>query len=94
MHDKVSTRALPASSTKAWWRPQVDEDDPGPPSCYQCGGLANRVCRNCASLFCPDHGRGSDLCSSCARSSWMAIWIILCVLLILVASVLLTMLLE
>jgi hypothetical protein len=88
--DKVSTRALPGRTRKAWWRPQVDEDDPGPPSCYQCGGLANRVCRNCNNLFCAEHGAAADLCASCARSSWVAMWIIIGVLAILAATVLLT----
>jgi hypothetical protein len=93
MNDKLSTRKLPGRATKAWWRPQVDEDDPGPPSCYECGGLANRVCRNCNNLFCSEHGRGVDLCASCARSSWMTAWIVLGVLAVLLAMLLLTTLL-
>jgi hypothetical protein len=87
--DKVSTRVLPGRKARAWWRPQIDEDDPGPPSCYQCDGLANRVCRNCNSLFCPEHGRGVDLCAACARSSMMSLWIILGVLLLMIAIALL-----
>jgi len=90
-NDKVSTRAMPSGTTKAWWRPQVEEDDTGQPSCYQCGGLANRICRNCTNLYCPEHGRGAGLCAGCARSSWMALWIIFGVLALLGATLILTM---
>jgi hypothetical protein len=88
--NKVSTRPLAGQPRKAWWRPRVDEDDPGPPACYQCGGLATRVCRNCDSLYCAEHGGATDLCAACARSSWLTMWIIIGVLAILAATVLLT----
>ena len=92
LDDKVSTSALPGSTPRAWWRPKVEED-PGPPSCYRCGGLAHQVCHNCDHLFCSEHAGRRDLCDSCARSSWMAMWVVLGVLLVLVATTVLPLVL-
>jgi hypothetical protein len=93
LDDKVSAGNAPASPTRAWWRPKVDED-PGPPSCYRCGGLAKRICRNCENLYCGEHAGRSDLCDSCARSSWMALWIMLGVLIVILALVALPLLMD
>ena len=90
--DKVSPRRLPGSPSRAWWRPKVEDDDPGPPSCYRCGGLANRLCRNCENLYCPEHAGRGDLCDSCTRSSRLAMWVMLGVLLVIVALALIPLL--
>lgn len=50
-------------------RPTIYLDDPEPPGCYICQGLARHICRNCHNLYCPEHAAGSELCASCARSS-------------------------
>jgi len=50
-------------------------DDPGPPSCHACGGLARHICRNCQQLFCQQHRGGDELCRACARSSLVGLWV-------------------
>lgn len=52
-------------------------DDPGPPACHQCGGLARQICNNCHQLFCADHQGGKELCQTCASSSNLGIVILL-----------------
>src|SRR5438874_12453087 len=85
LEDKVTTGPAPGSrSGRAWWRPKVEED-PGPPSCYRCDGLAHRVCRNCENLYCPEHAGPADLCDQCGRSARVAMWITLGILLVLLA---------
>jgi hypothetical protein len=91
--DKISPSAVSDPRPRAWWRPKVEED-PGPPSCYRCGGLARRVCRNCENLYCPEHAGRGDLCDSCTRSSRMALWILIGVGLSLLAIALVPLLLE
>jgi hypothetical protein len=53
--------------------PTIYLDDTGPPECHLCQGLAKVICRNCHQLVCPEHSSGSDLCRSCAGSSWVGL---------------------
>jgi hypothetical protein len=54
--------------------------------------LANRLCRNCENLYCPEHAGRGDLCDSCTRSSRLAMWVMLGVLLVIVALALIPLL--
>jgi hypothetical protein len=58
-------------------RPTIYVEDAGPPTCYHCGALARRVCRNCQTLFCSNHAGGADVCESCARSSQLGLFFLL-----------------
>jgi hypothetical protein len=52
------------------------------------------VCRNCENLYCLEHAGRGELCGRCTRSSWMAMWILMGVLLLLLAMALVPVLLE
>jgi hypothetical protein len=68
-------------------------DDPGPPACHVCQGLARFICNNCQQLFCSDHRGGKTLCLHCARSSLLGVWVFLGALAVLAFFVLLSHLL-
>jgi hypothetical protein len=69
-------------------RPTIHVEDPGPPTCYRCQGLARRICQNCHGLYCQEHAGGHDLCDICARSARLGL-IILVVVAVLLALFLL-----
>jgi hypothetical protein len=50
-------------------------DDPGPPECYECQGLAKVLCQNCQQLVCDEHRGGASVCRRCARSSLLGLWV-------------------
>lgn len=56
--------------------PTIYLEDPGPPSCHECQGLARQLCRHCQQLFCPEHAGGPELCRQCARSSLIGLVIL------------------
>jgi hypothetical protein len=70
--DRVSAEPLAKGSRPGWWRPQQAEDYE-PPACYECKGLARRVCRHCGSVYCPDHAGSGGLCAACSRSSYFGL---------------------
>jgi hypothetical protein len=49
--------------------PTVFLDDPGPPACYFCEGLARQLCENCHNLYCPDHAGCPGWCAGCTHSA-------------------------
>lgn len=63
--------------------PTVYVDDPGPPACHECGGLAKKVCSNCHTLFCGDHAGTAVLCRSCLRSSRLGMAVLATVIVLL-----------
>jgi hypothetical protein len=79
--DRISTQPLSRLNGQAWWRPQPAEDYQ-PPACYECGGLTRSACRNCGSLYCPEHG-GKELCAACRSSSNMGMLALLGIVLLL-----------
>jgi hypothetical protein len=86
--DHISASRLGNGGRPAWWRPQEAEDFE-PPACYDCGGLARLICRNCNSLYCREHAGSRGLCAACDRSSWMGLYILLGMLAFLAILVLL-----
>ncbi len=55
------------------------DDDPGPPSCYVCDGLARRICENCQLLYCSEHAGRAGWCLDCTRASRMALYVSLAI---------------
>jgi hypothetical protein len=74
--DRITARPRTERPQQPWWRPQP-ADDFEPPSCYQCRGLARRVCRNCRNRYCPEHAGKNDLCAACMRSSNVGLLVLL-----------------
>ncbi len=74
--DRISAVPMKSAYRPGWWRPQPAEDFE-PPACYECQGLARRVCRNCGCYYCPDHAGPANLCAGCSRSSWLGIYLLL-----------------
>ncbi len=77
-----------ASRGGAWWRPLPAEDFE-PPACYQCKGLARRTCRNCGQLYCGEHAGQDGLCAACDRSSWVGLYLLAGLVLLIITVVLL-----
>src|SRR5262245_13092239 len=75
--DRVTALPRAAARRPAWWRPQLAEEFE-PPACCVCKGLARLTCRNCHSLYCPDHAGPSGLCAACDRSSKIGLAVLLC----------------
>ena len=50
-------------------------DDDGPPECYQCQGLARKICHNCHNLFCKEHAGQGDWCDRCTHSARVGTWV-------------------
>jgi hypothetical protein len=86
--DRVTTGPREARAQRPWWRPQVGEDF-DPPACHLCHALARRVCRNCQNLYCPEHAGAAELCSRCAHSSLLGLFVLGGVLLLLLGLILL-----
>jgi hypothetical protein len=55
----------------------LDDDDPGPPSCHICDGLARTVCQSCQQLYCPEHAGRAGWCAECTRTSRVGLYIAL-----------------
>jgi hypothetical protein len=53
----------------------LDDDDPGPPSCHICEGLARTVCESCHQLYCPEHAGRRGWCEECTRTSRVGLYI-------------------
>jgi hypothetical protein len=53
----------------------LDDDDPGPPSCYVCDGLARTVCENCQQLYCSEHAGRTGWCLECTRATRVALYV-------------------
>jgi hypothetical protein len=79
--DRVSAEPLGSGRRVAWWRPQQAEDYE-PPACYECKGLSRLVCRNCGSIYCPDHAGPNGLCAACNRSSYFGMFALLAIVLV------------
>lgn len=56
-------------------------DDDGPPECYECGGLARKICQNCQNLYCLEHAGKGEWCASCAKTAQSSLRLGLLVLL-------------
>jgi hypothetical protein len=80
--DRFSVVPMASTYRPGWWRPQVAEAF-DPPACYQCKGLARRICRHCSCHYCPEHAGRGNMCAACARSSWLGIVILLTTLFLL-----------
>ena len=89
--DRISAAPRAALQRPGWWRPQPAEGY-SPPACYECGGIAQRVCLNCRDRFCPDHAGGNGLCARCNQSSYLGIVVLAVVALIFGALMLVGML--
>jgi len=74
--DRITSRPLSTEQRKGWWRPQQAEEF-SPPACYQCHGLARRVCRHCESYYCSEHAGPNGLCARCLRSSSLGLVILI-----------------
>lgn len=74
--DRISAVPLEKKGHRgAWWRPLPAEDFE-PPACYECKGLARRTCRHCGRLYCGEHAGQQGLCAACERSSWVGLYIL------------------
>ncbi len=63
----------------------LDDEDPGPPSCYRCEGLARTVCEHCDQLYCAEHAGRRGWCDLCTRQAWASLKLTLGVLACIVA---------
>ena len=72
--DRISASLVSRSAKPGWWRSQQAEDF-DPPACYACRGLARQTCRNCQSLYCPEHKGKNELCAACERSSRLGAYV-------------------
>ena len=73
--DLVTATPRQVAQQPGWWRPQPAEAYT-PPACYQCQGIARRVCTNCQQRFCPEHAGRNGLCAECHQSSYLGIVIL------------------
>lgn len=73
--DRISPSPRPAMQRPGWWRPQPAEAY-APPACYQCQGIARRVCPNCLERFCAEHAGKNGMCAQCTESSFLGIVIL------------------
>jgi len=81
--DRISAQPLGVGGVRpGWWRPQVAEDYE-PPACYECKGLAKAICRNCDKIYCHEHAGSANLCAACSRSSWIGLWTLIGILVLL-----------
>ncbi len=85
--DRISAAPRTATQRTGWWRPQPAEGYT-PPACYQCQGIARRVCSNCHELYCPDHAGKNGLCAQCSQSSLLGVAVLVGVVVILGALML------
>jgi hypothetical protein len=73
--DRVSAARIRDHARPGWWRPQPAEEY-APPACYLCHGLARRVCTNCQKRYCLEHEGKGGLCSECAQSARVGVFIL------------------
>jgi hypothetical protein len=59
--------------------PTIYLDDDGPPECYQCQGLARKVCQNCHNLYCLEHAGQEGWCAKCSQAARIGYWIIIAI---------------
>jgi hypothetical protein len=72
--DRISAVKLRAGAKPGWWRP-LPAEEYKPPACYQCQGLARRVCPNCQHYYCAEHA-GGNVCAACSRSGRIGLYIL------------------
>lgn len=84
--DRISVVMLGKSARPGWWRPQEAEEY-DPPACYQCKGLARRICRNCRNVYCPEHAGKGGLSLACENSARLGAVIFMAVALSIVALI-------
>jgi hypothetical protein len=96
----VFSKEVPGAEGKAFLqcppKPRMETiylDDDGPPECYQCQGLARRVCQNCHNLYCAEHGT-AQWCDQCARAARVGTWLTVGIVAVLVGLTVLFYLLS
>jgi hypothetical protein len=73
--DRISAAPRQTAPHAGWWRPQPAEAYT-PPACYECQGIARRVCANCQQRYCPEHAGKNGVCAECHQSSYVGIAIL------------------